>query len=141
MRSGLGRYLAHPPERMVEEEEIIRLHTKARAILSGPDYTEVAQLAGRLTGDYVVANRIPRAVCVVLRCLLGVLASRLLMRSIARHAWTFVGSGMFTYRKVPGTPEKICSHGKSCHTAPDRMPPQTASHAAPQAEPMVVLDA
>jgi divinyl protochlorophyllide a 8-vinyl-reductase len=51
--------------------------------------------AGLATGDYILAHRIPRAAQAILRQLPAGLARRLLAKAIARHAWTFAGSGRF----------------------------------------------
>ena len=60
--AGIARYLAEPPTRMLDEQEVARLH---RALIDrlGPDRGgDVSWEAGRLTGDYLLANRIPRLV-------------------------------------------------------------------------------
>ena len=97
-RAGLGRYADHPPCRMVEEGEVIALHTAVRARLEPKAARGVARAAGLATGDYLLAHRIPRPAQIVLRTLPAGLASRLLLAAIARHAWTFAGSGHFEAR-------------------------------------------
>ena len=57
--------------------------------------------AGRRTGDYLLAHRIPRAVQRVLRCVPAPLASRVLLSAIRRLAWTFAGSGTFDATAAP----------------------------------------
>jgi divinyl protochlorophyllide a 8-vinyl-reductase len=54
-----------------------------------------------LTGDYLLAHRIPRPVQRLLQRLPATLAARLLIAAIKRHAWTFVGSGHFEVSSVP----------------------------------------
>lgn len=51
--------------------------------------------AGVGTGRYILQHRIPHAAQRVLRWLPASLSGALLGRAIARHAWTFVGSGGF----------------------------------------------
>ena len=51
--------------------------------------------AGRLTADYIIANRIPRAARGVLQRLPAPVACRLLVAAIRAHAWTFAGSARF----------------------------------------------
>jgi len=97
-RAGLLEYLAHPPESMVEEVEVSRLHRALRAAVGEASAREVAFEAGTRTGDYLLAHRIPKAVQAVLSHLPAALASRVLLTAIRRHAWTFAGSGEFTAR-------------------------------------------
>jgi divinyl protochlorophyllide a 8-vinyl-reductase len=58
----------------------------------------VAIEAGAATGDYLFAHRIPRLAQRLLRVLPAPLASRVLLKAITRHAWTFAGSGHFAAR-------------------------------------------
>jgi divinyl protochlorophyllide a 8-vinyl-reductase len=59
---------------------------KAEAILSK---------AGQGTADYILAHRIPGPAKALIRALPAPLGARLLTAAIARHAWTFAGSGRF----------------------------------------------
>ena len=49
--------------------------------------------AGTRTAAYVLANRIPKAAQALLKSLPAPLAGPLLLKAIARNAWTFAGSG------------------------------------------------
>ena len=51
--------------------------------------------AGQGTADYILANRIPGPAKALIRALPAPLGARLLTSAIARHAWTFTGSGRF----------------------------------------------
>jgi divinyl protochlorophyllide a 8-vinyl-reductase len=51
--------------------------------------------AGRGTADYILAHRIPGPVRALTALLPSPLGARLLAAAIARHAWTFAGSGQF----------------------------------------------
>lgn len=93
--AGIGRHLDHPPAEMVDEDEVARLHAALRVGLDADAAEAVSRAAGRATGDYLLAHRIPRPAQAVLRLLPARLACRLLLRAIARHAWTFAGSGSF----------------------------------------------
>jgi divinyl protochlorophyllide a 8-vinyl-reductase len=92
----LAHYLQVPPQTLVEEAEVRRLHGELRSQLGATVAAEVARAAGRRTADYLLAQRIPRPVQWLLRCLPAPLAARGLLAAITRHAWTFVGSGRFT---------------------------------------------
>lgn len=84
-----------PPESgMLPETEVMRLHHAVRLFL--PDRAAVIQrAAGLATGDYILANRIPKPAQAVIRFLPGWAGARLLSAAIAKHAWTFAGSGQF----------------------------------------------
>lgn len=79
---------------MIPEGDAARLHQVLRRNepLMAP---QLATQAGRGTADYILAHRIPRPVQTLLKVLPAPLAARLLSRAIARHAWTFAGSGAF----------------------------------------------
>jgi divinyl protochlorophyllide a 8-vinyl-reductase len=113
--AGLAGHVQYPPTAMVDETDVARLHRTLRTVLGPAEAQRVSAEAGRLTGAYLLANRIPRAAQAVLRTLPRPLAARLLVRAIARHAWTFAGSGSFSYRfggglalTIAGSP--ICRH-------------------------------
>lgn len=99
--AGLSRHLAAPPTRMIPETDVTALHGAAIARLGEARAADVSREAGRLTGDYLLAHRIPALAQRVLKRLPRALAARLLVAAIARHAWTFAGGGAFTYRFSP----------------------------------------
>lgn len=85
-----------PPDAgMWPEAEVARLH---RAVVqAAPDLAPgVLRAAGLGTADYILANRIPRAAKVVIRALPAPLGARALTMAIAKHSWTFAGSGRFS---------------------------------------------
>jgi divinyl protochlorophyllide a 8-vinyl-reductase len=97
-RAGLLPYLSRPPEQMVEETEVTRLHQVLREAIGSAAAREVSRAAGTRTGDYLLAHRIPHPVQALLKCLPAALAARVLLSAIRRHAWTFAGSGEFVAR-------------------------------------------
>lgn len=82
---------------LMPEGPAARLHHAVRETL-GPAAPWVLAEAGRATGDYILAHRIPRAAQAVLRTLPAALSAPLLKAAIAKHAWTFAGSGQFSTR-------------------------------------------
>lgn len=94
--AGLDAYLDALPQQMVEEEEVTALHRALRAELSQEAARAASVRAGMLTGDYLLANRIPRAAQAVLKLLPPSLASRVLLKAIGSNSWTFAGSGEFS---------------------------------------------
>lgn len=95
-RAGLSHYLASPPEQMLPQTEVQRLHAALRQTLGWADAQRIAADAGKRTAHYLLAHRIPRPVQVLLRALPAPLAARVLLAAIGRHAWTFAGSGRFS---------------------------------------------
>ncbi len=97
-RAGLLPYLTQPPEAMVDEAEVTRLHQALRESLGTTLAKQVAREAGTRTAEYLLAHRIPRAAQAVLKRLPPPLAARALLSAIRGHAWTFAGSGRFEAR-------------------------------------------
>jgi divinyl protochlorophyllide a 8-vinyl-reductase len=56
---------------------------------------EILAAAGQGTADYILAHRIPGPAKALIRALPAPLGARLLTAAIAKHAWTFTGSGRF----------------------------------------------
>lgn len=92
-RAGLTRLLDSPPDAMIDQSIPARLFDALYAELEPFQATLIAQRAGQLTGNYILAHRIPRFAQYVLRVLPRKLALRLLLKAIAKNAWTFAGTG------------------------------------------------
>ncbi len=103
--AGVDHYLQTMPGQMVDEREVIALHQRLRPALGAAQARAVSREAGVRTCDYLLANRIPRAAQFVLRLLPPGLASRVLLRSIGGHSWTFAGSSHF--HAESGTPVRL----------------------------------
>jgi len=101
-RAGLAQYSAQPPAEMVPEDHVSALQRAVRTELPLEAAEDVLSEAGRRTGDYLLAHRIPRFAQAILRLLPAPLAARALIGAIGGHAWTFAGSG--TFRAMPGHP-------------------------------------
>jgi divinyl protochlorophyllide a 8-vinyl-reductase len=120
-RAGLPDYFLRPPQRLVDEADVARLHRALREVLGGDRARELSLVAGFRTGDYLLAHRIPNAVQSLLRALPPRLASRALLAAIRRHAWTFAGSGRFMAEA--GMPVKLTVIGNPlCRGTPAREP-------------------
>ncbi len=94
--AGLSDCIDQPPAAMVAETAVARLHQTVRATLPESLATQIMTDAGRRTGEYVLARRIPAPVRVILPRLPMVLARELLLKAICGNAWTFAGSGQFS---------------------------------------------
>ena len=86
--------LPDPSAGLIEEGPAARLHQLVRQALPG-DAARLAIAAGQATGDYILAHRIPKPAQAVLRHLPARLSVPILSKAIAKHAWTFCGSGEF----------------------------------------------
>jgi divinyl protochlorophyllide a 8-vinyl-reductase len=122
--AALLAWLVDPPTEMIDESVVRRLHVAMREVL-GPDGSgRIAREAGAATADYLLEHRIPSLAQTVLKHLPAVLAERLLLAAVSRHAWTFAGSGRFA--TALGTPavveivdnplcRAVASHAPVCH--------------------------
>ena len=93
--AGLLNCMARPPSGMVNEQDVARLHHEVRWRFGGRQAQDILADAGDRTGRYILDNRIPAPVVVLLHHLPAFASSRLLMKAIEKHAWTFAGSGQF----------------------------------------------
>ncbi len=90
--AGLAGYDRELPHEMVAEHEVTALFGTLYRELGNRRAREIAQLSGERTGDYLLANRIPRAAQTALKFVPATLASRGLLAAIRGHTWTFAGS-------------------------------------------------
>ncbi|WOJ93481.1 bacteriochlorophyll 4-vinyl reductase [Congregibacter variabilis] len=83
-----------PDQGMMAETPAATLHQALRA-----DHPTLAPAltirAGERTADHIIARRIPKAALQVMHHLPPWLSAPLLASVIAKHAWTFAGSGKF----------------------------------------------
>ena len=96
--AGQERHLTEPPAAMVPEDDVARLHLALHDALGPWRAAEIAWRAGELTAAYLLVHRIPGPAQFLLRLLPSRLAARIMAGAIARHAWTFAGSGRFSWR-------------------------------------------
>lgn len=96
-------WLDVPPSAMVDEHRVARLHQTLRMLAPPGQSGQVLTQAGRLTADYILAHRIPRAAQALLKRSPAWLAARLLVPAIEAHAWTFAGSARFAGHAGPPT--------------------------------------
>ena len=87
--------VARPPRDagMLPEADCAAVHQALRRLTPGAE--ALLAEAGLATGDYILAHRIPQVAQTVLRLLPGGLAASILTKAIARHSWTFAGTGEF----------------------------------------------
>ena len=93
---GLGDYLDRPPKNMEPQTEVAALHTAVYRQLDLAAFKRVSSDAGRRTGDYLLANRIPKPVQFALKLLPDKMASRILSQAIARPSQSHPNASLRT---------------------------------------------
>lgn len=106
-RIGRDDLVEHLPATMVDEQEFVALIGALRAELGVSAAGQILARSGERTADYLLANRIPAPARRILPLLPPSLGLRILLRAIAAHAWTFAGTGRFSYR-VAGGRATVC---------------------------------
>lgn len=91
--AGQTDLLLSPPTSLIDERVPAALFAALRATVCPTKAWQVSWLAGSLTADYVIANRVPAPARWALPRLPQGLSARLLLKAIERSAWTFAGSG------------------------------------------------
>lgn len=94
-------HLDSPPQDMVPEQTVVRLHASLRAAFDRADCRDMLWNAGRRTGDYLLAHRIPGFAQRLLKLLPAGPSARILVKAIRANAWTFVGTGRFDAEMGP----------------------------------------
>ncbi|MCR9121481.1 MAG: bacteriochlorophyll 4-vinyl reductase [Phyllobacteriaceae bacterium] len=103
--AGLEHFADADPHAMVEADIVNALNRQIAAELDAKTAHAVMKRAGELTGDYILANRIPKAAQWLLKHLPRGIAQRLLLTAIARNAWTFAGNA-----RIEQGPDFIAIH-------------------------------
>lgn len=114
-RANQAVWIGNLPNGMTDES---KFHNLVRALASelGDNRTaEVLQESGRRTAAYLLRVRIPGFFQKILRLLPPSPAFTLLLFAIGKNAWTFVGSGRFSYRtgKNPEISVKVTCPSRS----------------------------
>jgi divinyl protochlorophyllide a 8-vinyl-reductase len=91
--AGYAHLLEHRPDAMIDEAIPRALFDVLFNTLSPRKARAIADRAGRLTGRYILMNRIPGFARLILKLLPPRMAAPMLLKAIERHAWTFAGSG------------------------------------------------
>ena len=96
-RIGQGDFADQLPTTMIEEIAFISLIGAIRADMGVEAAGRILARSGERTADYLLANRIPVPAHLVLPRLPRRLGLNLLLKAISGHAWTFAGTGRFSY--------------------------------------------
>jgi divinyl protochlorophyllide a 8-vinyl-reductase len=100
--AGVERHLAAAPTEMVPDEDVAFLHLATVNALGLNAALLVGRDAGRRTGAYILANRIPKPAQPILKIMPAGWSLLILLKAIASHAWTFAGAGAFSHRVGKG---------------------------------------
>lgn len=119
LEQGQQSYLIdYTPAEMVPEADFNALVLLLTAQLGVEQATHILHRSGQYTAHYLLQHRIPLPFQRFLKILPRRLALALLLFAISKHAWTFVGSGTFTYRVGKVTQLTVASgihsHGAVC---------------------------
>jgi divinyl protochlorophyllide a 8-vinyl-reductase len=106
--AGFIHLLKDRPNGMIDEAIPALLFKTLFAALRDDSARRIAARAGDLTGEYILKQRIPAPVRLLLKTLPPEWAAPLLLKAIARHAWTFAGSGRCTVQT--GKPAVVTIH-------------------------------
>jgi divinyl protochlorophyllide a 8-vinyl-reductase len=96
--AGHDRYLNNMPTAMVNEAEF---HALVRAIweeVGEHDTSEILKDAGQRTAAYLLKHRIPGLFQSLVKLLPKRMGMKLLFFAISKNAWTFAGSGTFSFK-------------------------------------------
>lgn len=98
IKADLKKYLAELPHEMVDEREFHRLARCVCETFDENSRNAILLNAGERTAEYLLQARIPKVFQALLKRLPTRWAAKLLLWSIAQHAWTFAGSGKFSHQ-------------------------------------------
>lgn len=96
-RIGRDDLVERLPSAMVDEQEFIALIEALRAEAGLVEAGRILARSGERTADYLLAHRIPAPARRLLPWLPPALGLRILLKAIAAHAWTFAGTGRFSF--------------------------------------------
>lgn len=108
--AGRAAWVNDPPKDMISQKDAARVHALLWQLTDAEEAAVIIADAGRRTADYVTAYRIPPVARRILKILPASVAQRMLLRSIARHAWTFAGSGSFRIAPSAGVSFAIAAN-------------------------------
>ena len=95
--AGYGHLVGNLPSEMVEEEKFHSLVTALDGEIERKELEEILTDSGERTAAYLMKVRIPGFFQKILKPLPPPIAFRLLLFAISKNAWTFAGSGDFSY--------------------------------------------
>lgn len=99
-RIGQASLRANLPKEMVEEEKFHTLCKSLENELGAKELEKILEDSGMRTAAYLLKVRIPGFFQAICKPLPAGLAFKLLFFAISKNAWTFAGSGEFSYTRT-----------------------------------------
>lgn len=96
-KGGQGNLIEHLPGEMVDEQAFISLAKMLYETLDTKQALKILRRSGQFTAGYLLENRIPRPVQVLLKLLPDAISLKILLTAIGKNAWTFAGSGTYSF--------------------------------------------
>jgi divinyl protochlorophyllide a 8-vinyl-reductase len=96
-RAGQGGWISNLPSEMTEESKFHELVCSLEKELGEKNTASILEDSGRRTAAYLLRVRIPGFFQKILKPLPPGMAFKLLLFAISKNAWTFAGSGEFSY--------------------------------------------
>lgn len=110
------------PRDMVDEREAQAVVQALVRRVGARTATTVLREAGYRTGDYLLANRIPRLAQWLIRLAPRRTGLNILLKAMQSNAWTFAGSGHFLVVHTPRAPELAFEACTMCHGMHETQP-------------------
>jgi len=105
---GKSIFISSLPSEMIDEEEFHSLAVGLHNFLGTEQANKILKRSGQLTAGYLLQNRIPKPAQRILGILPRSIGLKMLLTAIGKNAWTFVGSGNYTF--VVGKTPQITIH-------------------------------
>ncbi|NTU57296.1 MAG: bacteriochlorophyll 4-vinyl reductase [Chlorobiaceae bacterium] len=100
-KMGQGYLINNLPSEMVEESKFHSLVIALQKEIGEKVTAEILRESGERTAKYLLKVRIPGPFQAIVKLLPAGLAFKVFLFAISKNAWTFAGSGEFTYGSKP----------------------------------------
>ncbi len=100
-KTGQGHWIGNLPTTMVEESKFHELVGALAREIGETSTAAILRESGERTAKYLLRVRIPGPFQKLVKLLPAGLAFRLFLFAISKNAWTFAGSGEFSYTTSP----------------------------------------
>jgi divinyl protochlorophyllide a 8-vinyl-reductase len=94
---GQGHFIGNLPTEMIEESKFHAMVTSLQKEIGNTSTAEILKESGERTARYLLKVRIPAIFQKIVKLLPGRPAFKIFLFAISKNAWTFAGSGKFSY--------------------------------------------